>query len=150
MTAGELSQIQEKDSSVNAVRRAVKGKANTAGSGFFRQDGLIYKKWTLPGQDQEEWAIEQLVLPTSCRKAVLQLAHAVPLAGHLERKKTAQRILQQFYWPNVFKDAAEFCKTCHKCQKTAPGKKMVASLIPLPIIEEPFQRIAMDLVGPLP
>ena len=27
---------------------------------------------------------------------------------------------------------------------------MIAPLIPLPIIEEPFQRIAMDLVGPLP
>ena len=108
MTAGELSQLQEEDSSLDAVRRAVKGEASTAESGFFRRDGLIYRKWTPPGQDQEEWAIKQLVLPISCRKAVLQLAHAIPLAGHLGRKKTAQRILQQFYWPNVFKDAAEF------------------------------------------
>ena len=80
----------------------------------------------------------------------MQLAHAISLAGHLGWKKTAQHILQRFYWTNVFKDAAEFCKTCHKCQKTALGKKIVAPLIPLPIIEEPFQQIAMDLVGPLP
>ena len=91
-----------------------------------------------------------VVLPSSCRKAVLQLAHAIPLAGHMGRKKTSERILQRFYWPNVFKDATEFCKTCQECQKTAPGKKTIAPLIPLPIIEEPFQRIAMDLVGPLP
>ena len=150
MTAGELAQLQEEDSSLETVRRAVKGEDSTAGSGFVRRDGLIYRKWTPPGQDFSEGAIEQLVLPTSCRKAVLQLAHAIPLAGHLGRKKTAQRILQRFYWPNMFKDAAEFCTTCQECQKTAPGKKIVAPLIPLPIIEEPFQRIAMDIVGPLP
>ena len=57
MTAGELSQLQEVDSSLDAVRRAVKGEASTAGSGFFRRDGLIYRKWTPPGQDQEEWAL---------------------------------------------------------------------------------------------
>ncbi len=50
----------------------------------------------------------------------------------------------------MFKDATEFCKTCKECQKTAPGKKTFAPLIPLPIIEEPFQRIAMDLVVSLP
>ena len=78
MTAGELSQLQEEDSSLDAVCWAVKGEASTAGSGFFRRDGLIYRKWTPPGQNQEEWQIEQLVVPTSCRKAVLQLAHAIP------------------------------------------------------------------------
>ena len=32
--------------------------------------------------------------------------------GHMGRKKTTQRILARFYWPNVFKDAAEICRTC--------------------------------------
>ena len=42
------------------------------------------------------------------------------------------------------------CRTCAECQKTAPGRKLRAPLVPLPIIEESFQRIAMDIVGPLP
>ena len=66
-----------------------------------------------------------IVLP---RKLCYKLAHVIP-AGHLGRKKTAQRILQKCYWPNVFKNAAEFCTTCQLCQKTAPGKKIVAPLI---------------------
>ena len=150
MTAGELSKLQQEDSSLEAIRKAAKGEASTAGRGFFEQNGLLYRKWTPSGQENGELTIDQLVLPVVCRKAVLQLAHAIPLAGHMGRMKTAQRILQRFYWPNVFKDAAEFCKTCPECQKTTPGKKTFAPLIPLPIIEEPFQRIAMDLVGPLP
>ena len=52
----------------------------------------------------------------------------------------------------MFKDVAEFCKTCpcQECQKTASEKRTITPLVPLPIIEEPFQRIDMDLVGPLP
>ena len=65
------------------------------------------------------------------------------------KKKTA-RVLARFYWPNVFKDAAEIYRTCKECQKTAPGKKTFAPLIPLPVTDEPLQRITMDLVGPLP
>ena len=94
--------------------------------------------------------MEQLVLPTQCRKAVLQLAHSIPLAGHLGRNKTVHRILQRFYWPTVYKDAADYCKACPECQKTTVRRPPRAPLIPLPIIEEPFSRIAMDIVGPLP
>ena len=93
--------------------------------------------------------VEQLVLPVSCRKSVFMLAHEIPLAGHLGRRKTAQ-VLHRFYWPTIFKDVAEMCKTCAECQKTAPGLRARARLVPIPIIEEPFQCIAMDIVEPLP
>ena len=48
--------------------------------------------------------VDQLVLPVQCRKAVLQLAHKIPLVGHLGKQKTVQRILQYLYWPSLFKD----------------------------------------------
>ena len=107
-------------------------------------------RWTQAGADDPDMEVEQLVLPRQCRKAMLQLAHQIPLAGHLRRQKTAQRILQRFHWPSLFKDVADFCKSCAECQKTAPGLKLRVPLIPLPVIEESFQRIAMDIVGPLP
>ena len=81
---------------------------------------------------------------------VLELAHSIPLAGHMGKNKTAQRILQRFYWRTLYKDTADYCRTCAECQKTSNRKGRPAPLISLPIIEEPFQRIAMDIVGPLP
>ena len=72
------------------------------------------------------------------------------MAGHLGRKKTTDRILQRFYWPGVFRDVKNHCRTCAECQKTAPKGVSKAPMIPLPIIEVPFKRIAMDIVGPLP
>ena len=95
-------------------------------------------------------AVEQLVLPKECCSTVLSMAHSIPLSGHLGREKTGDRVLQRFYWPTLFQDVAEKCKTCPECQKTASRQKVTAPLIPLPIVDVPFERIAMDIIGPLP
>ena len=66
--------------------------------------------------------VEQLVLPQKCRKVVLDLAHSNPLTGHMEKKETAQRILQRFYWPTLYRDTAEYCRSGSGCQKTTHQK----------------------------
>ena len=85
-----------------------------------------------------------------CRPTVLRLAHNIPLAGHLGRKKTSDRIMQRFYWPGMFRDIEDHCRTCPECQKSSTRRPAKAPLLPLPIMEEPFHRIAMDIVGLLP
>ena len=45
---------------------------------------------------------------------------------------------------------AKICRTSPKCQKTLPGQRIHASLVPLPLVDTAFERIAMDKVGPLP
>ena len=86
--------------------------------------------------------MEQLVLPRTCRQTVLNLAHTIPLAGHLGRDKTTKRVLQRFYWPILYRDVAEYYRSCGQRVHRAP-------LILLPIIGETFERITMDVVGPL-
>ena len=116
---------------------------------YYRSDGLLYRQW-IPRGCNAELAVDQLVLPTQCRKAVLQLAHEVPIAGHLGKHKTAKRILRRFYWPTLYKDIEDFCRSCQVCQKFSKQKVVKAPLIPLPVVIEPFRRVAMDIVGPLP
>ena len=41
--------------------------------------GLLYRV----GKEREMQTREQLVLPTKCRRVVMELAHSIPLAGHL-------------------------------------------------------------------
>ena len=72
------------------------------------------------------------------------------MAGHLGKKKTAERVKKRFYWPTLHKDVENYCKTCEECQKYSPGRGTRVPLVPLSIMTEPFQRIAMDVVGPLP
>ena len=51
----------------------------------------------------------------------------------------------------MMKDITTYCKSCDICQRLGKGPKPTpAPLIPLPVISQPFQRIAIDIVGPLP
>ncbi|KAL5475937.1 hypothetical protein EMCRGX_G025817 [Ephydatia muelleri] len=96
-----------------------------------------------------EYKVEQLILPKQC-KTVLELAHDIPMAGHQGRDKTWQRILRRFYWPSVFQDIENLCKSCRICQKASKQRVKAAPVISLPVISEPFSRVAMDIVGLLP
>ncbi|XP_063604424.1 uncharacterized protein LOC134779953 [Penaeus indicus] len=43
-----------------------------------------------------------------------------------------------------------YCRSCHACQKTVPkGKIRKAPMVQMPIISEPFSRVAIDIVGPI-
>ena len=118
---------------------------------FYYKDGMLYRSWSPKGDNAGDLRqCTQLVLPQQARTTVLNLAHDVPTAGHLGITKTKDRVLQRYYWPGVFKDIAEYCRTCETCQRCQPrGTQFKAKMIPMPLISKPFQRIAMDIVGPL-
>lgn len=61
--------------------------------------------------------------------------------GYLGQTKTYDRIATHIYWPQMYQEILEYCKTCVECQKTAQGKKGDrAPLISTTVIEEPFSR----------
>jgi len=79
----------------------------------------------------------------------METAHNSMMGGHLGIKKTTNRILSSFYWPGLRKDVTRFCRSCEICQKTVPkGTIPKAPLENMPIIDVPFKRVAVDLVGP--
>ena len=84
--------------------------------GYFQRDGIMYHHWIPQGRGQED-AMEQVVLPKQCRRAVLELANTIPLGDHLRNKKTAVKIRRRFYWQTLFCDMADFCRSCDQCQK---------------------------------
>ena len=94
--------------------------------------------------------MERSLVPKEFVSRVLFLAHTHQLGAHLAVQKMYDRILGRFYWPGVKRAVEEFCRTCLECQKVAPRPTVHSPLIPLPIIEVPFSRIALDVVGPLP
>lgn len=94
--------------------------------------------------------VSQLVDPKKCRELVCKLAHDIPLAGHCGVERTINRIMQNFFWPAMHKDVAEYCSTCSVCQKAArKGGNDKAPLVSVPVVGTPFIKVAIDLVGPL-
>ena len=145
----ELKAFQEADPSFKAAREGAEhGKSVNGVSFVVNHEGMMHG--VVEPREGKVVAREQLVLPLECRNMVIELAYSIPLAGHLGKHKTADRLLQRFYWPTLRKDAADFCRRCAICQKASPVKPRRAPLIPLPIVDEPFQKVAMDIVGPLP
>ena len=99
--------------------------------------------------DQLQNDVLQLLLPQARRNTAIRVAHIVPMAGHLGFEHTKYRLLQHFYWSTLTRDVRKACKSCPQCQKTAKRPSSKAPLIPLPIMAEPFARVAIDMVGPL-
>ena len=78
------------------------------------------------------------------------MAHTHLLGAHLGMDKTRERLLARFYWPGVKRDVERHCQGCPECQRVAPRATVRNPLVPMPIVETPFDRIALDIVGPLP
>ena len=74
------------------------------------------------------------------------------MSGHLGINKTYQRVLEHFYRPNLRKDVVEFCRSCHTCQVVGKPNQTLpkAPFQPIPAFEEPFNRVIIDCVSPLP
>ena len=111
------------------------------------ENGLLFR-WKHHTVDEDP--TKQLVLQKSYWNMALWTAHMIPMAGHLGRKKTQDKLLCHFFWPGLYSDMAELCKSCPECQRAARHKKHQALLIPLPVTDQPFARVGIDLVGPLP
>lgn len=142
----DIVQIQQDDPSLETLLCSAKerevGNEFEYGSGevYFMQNGILY---------HQHGPTKQLVVPKVARDTVLSLGHSVPWAGHLGKHKTLARIKRYFHWPGLRADVAQFCRTCPQCQKTSgkgPGR---APLQPLPTVSTPFERLGMDIVGPV-
>ena len=146
----QLKNLQRTDPTLEKIRTVVTTNPDAISQPFYEKDGLLYRRWLPPHPCSNDLEVEQLVLPVPCCQGVLQLVHTISLADHLGKDKTAQRVLQRFYWPTLYKDVAAYCRSCEVCQKSSHRYGLRAPLIPLPILSEPFKRIAMDIIGPLP
>ena len=143
---------QQKDSTLSSLfqNTVSEDEISSVPCCYYKKNGVLMRKWRPP---DAEWAVKhQVVLQKSCRNGVLSMAHETPLAGHLGVSKTYNKILNHFFWPLIKTDVSNFCRSCHTCQMVGkPNQKISrAPLHPIPAFEEPFSRVIIDCLGPLP
>ena len=150
-SAEEFRKQQAEDPTLDSIRRQVEsGDVKTSRKGnqsmFRMKQGLLYREFRPVNGEM----MLQLVVPRKFRGQILQLAHESILAGHLGSHKTAERIMQNFFWAGIQADTVRFCRSCDTCQRSI--NKGRVSKVPLgvtPLIDEPFHRVAVDIVGPI-
>eukprot|EP00066_Takifugu_rubripes_P025346 XP_011614612.1 PREDICTED: uncharacterized protein LOC105418111 [Takifugu rubripes] len=122
--------------------------------GYYLKDKVLMRKWHPPDiPASEDWAVvHQVIVPKAYRNDILSMGHCLPLGGHLGVNKTVNKIIKQFFWSGLRKDVANFCRTCHSCQMVGKHQSdpPVAPLKPIPSFGEPFSKVIVDCVGPLP
>ena len=154
VSVDDLIKAQREDESLKSLRIHADGgdqrmtkQGNT--TSFVYKNNVVYRKFidVTPGSD----VVMQVVVPLKFRNQVMKLAHESIFAGHLGNKqKTCDRIQFHFFWPGMHADVGRYCRSCGPCQRTAPkGKVTKVPLGSTPLIDEPFMRVAIDLVGPI-
>lgn len=97
---------------------------------------------------QSQW---KQVVPKQLRSQILKENHDNSTAGHPGIFKTYQRIRQKFYWPKMKADIGRYINKCNICiQHKAEQIKPAGLLLPNSISEQPWRKVSIDIVGPLP
>ncbi len=95
----------------------------------------------------EEYA-DIIVVPKEFRLRILEMAHE--RCGHLGGGKVAKLVSRYFLWPGMVKEVEEHCRGCRVCQLKSKARPSKAPAVERPVLTEPFESVAVDLVGPLP
>ncbi|KAJ8957222.1 hypothetical protein NQ318_007785 [Aromia moschata] len=160
----ELKKSQKKDSDLKLIRNWVKNgvrptwqevsRYGTTIKGYWAQwnslclrDGLLHRKWESPDGVS---AVYQLVLPKARIHQVLEELHSSPSGGHFGVTRTLARVRDRFYWVNCRRDVEEWCKRCDLCSaKKGPNTRSRGKMVQY-LSGAPFERVAVDILGPLP
>lgn len=93
---------------------------------------------------------KKIIVPCTLQDKVISLHHDIPTAGHAGVKKTVHRIKERFWWKDLDADVTKYIQSCHECSQRRDIGKLRAPLGSFNEPEAPFERIAIDIVGPLP
>ena len=156
LSKSQLIQEQQTDPEISKLifRALPENEISQVPMCYYIKNGILMRKWRpfdVPADD--EWAVyHQIVVPKSYRHEILSIAHKSPMSGHLGINKTYHKIINHFYWPGLKSDVSKYCKTCHTCQMVGKPNQTIpkAQLQPIPAFDEPFSRILIDCIGPLP
>ncbi|GFT11289.1 retrovirus-related Pol polyprotein from transposon 412 [Trichonephila clavipes] len=111
------------------------------------RNGVLYRKFESEDGKTFRW---QLVLPRSRIPEVLKELHGSPTGGHFGVMKTLHRVRERFFWGKVRADVEQWCKSCDACAARKGPKIRSRGKLHRYNVGAPFERIAFDILGPLP
>lgn len=92
-----------------------------------------------------------VIPPEEARNEIITEYHDSLIGGHKGITKTYRRIRERFYWPNLKEEVTEYIKKCTECQEQKLSRiKTREPMIITDTPAEPFDKISIDTVGPLP
>ncbi|CAB0037052.1 unnamed protein product [Trichogramma brassicae] len=129
----DIKKHQEEDEHLQRLQK-------TADKKLIKNDEGIYQYQTKSGI--------KVYLPRNLVRDLITEIHQ--LYGHVGPRKVTAMILEDFYWPNLIKQAAKILQTCDSCQRnkvfTQPIQGPTQPMLPT----RPNELLSIDFIGPFP
>ena len=136
-----VAKLQKEDES---FRRGLEFARQKTDPQYKLSNKFLYKIKT-NGRGQSK---KQLALPLKLRQGVMTLAHAGVMSGRQGSHQTHKRVVASFWCPGMFGNTTRFCHSCNLCQRTVSKSRVPKVFLgKMPVIDTPFKRVAIDLVG---
>ena len=91
----------------------------------------------------------KVVTNPEMRKLILNDYHLLPTSGHAGINRMIKNIRQTYYWTGLQQDVTEYVRQCVSCQRNKHIKGKTQPMEITTTAETSFEKIYMDLVGPL-
>jgi transposase InsO family protein len=119
-----------------------KGALNTNADALSRINKLTTKE-KAPEEKRERVTGEEM------KATILYEYHDSPIGGHRGMNKTFREIRKKYEWPSMKRDIEKYVKKCKSCQVNKNlGPRSRAPMEITTTARQPFQRCALDIVGP--
>lgn len=93
----------------------------------------------------------KISLTTEQQQKLIEEHHNNPLAGHQGTERTYQLLRTNYSWEGMRSQVTEFVRKCPQCQINKHSNKSAREpMVITSTSSRPFQKIFMDIVGPLP
>ena len=137
----DVAKLQDEDETLHRALESARQKNHPQ---FQLVNNFLYRIKT----NRQKQIRKQLAVPKALRQRVMTLAHAGVMSGHQGAHRTHERVAASFWWPGMSGDVTRFCHSCDVCQRTiSKGRVPKVPLGKMPVIDTPFKRVAVDIVG---
>ena len=153
LTIEDWSALQHEDSRISCVidclRRNVSNLSDDSEEAqllwkerrrLFLHENVLFRKRLVAGVDHF-----QLVLPSSKRRMVFDLAHGN--MGHLGRDRVMEILRDRFYWPRMSSNVESWIKACDRCLRRNKSRATDKALLHPITSSQPMEIVCMDYLG---
>lgn len=118
-----------------------------------RRAGYFFSLSDLSLSDDLLYFKDKLLIPPvdDIRLDLLYVFHNNPLYGHPGERIMFDNLLRSYYWPSMRRDCTRYVRNCHVCIRSKASNSMPQGYLhPLPVSEQPWLDVTMDLIESLP
>lgn len=111
------------------------------------RQGLIHRRWESHDGKLIKW---QLVVPEKYQEQIVKELHNARTAAHLGVNKTREKVAERFWWYGLTVHVRSWIRRCDICARRKSPTTRRRAPLQQEIPGHNLQRVAMDIMGPLP